>query len=152
MCPRESGLISGAVSYDPTPLEPPRGRQPVDMLLAAAKRHHHRSLTRADEAIVSAHWPVEVASAVLIVVRRGRIGGEKAIRFSENLRAFAASEVESIAHLTVNLPRVHVVCASEGVAVIEQVAFVTDIGCVEGERPTLPEVLAEGKVDRGVRR
>src|SRR6516165_3299485 len=64
----------------------------------------------------------------------------------------ACSEVESIAHLSVNLPRIHVVCASKGVAVIEHVTLVTNIGGVKGNRPTLPKVLAYGKVNRRVRR
>ena len=40
-----------------------------------------------DEAIVPAHWPAEVANAMLIAVRRGRISREKANRFFLDLRA-----------------------------------------------------------------
>lgn len=39
------------------------------------------------EAIVPAHWPAEVANALLIAVRRGRISREKANRFFLDLRA-----------------------------------------------------------------
>lgn len=34
-----------------------------------------------------AHWPVEVANAVWVAARRGRIAGEKATRFFDGLRA-----------------------------------------------------------------
>jgi predicted nucleic acid-binding protein len=44
-------------------------------------------LKAGDEAIVPALWPVEVANAVLIGVRRRRISAEKASRFFEDLRA-----------------------------------------------------------------
>jgi hypothetical protein len=44
-------------------------------------------LKAGDEAIVPALWPVEVANAVLMGVRRRRISGEKARRFFEDLRA-----------------------------------------------------------------
>jgi len=39
------------------------------------------------EAIVPAHWPAEVANALLIAVRRGRISRETANRFFLDLRA-----------------------------------------------------------------
>ena len=39
------------------------------------------------EAIVPAHWPAEVANALLTAVRRGRISREKANRFFVDLRA-----------------------------------------------------------------
>ena len=44
-------------------------------------------LRAGDEATVPAHWPVEVANALLMAIRRGRISGEKANRFFEDLRA-----------------------------------------------------------------
>jgi predicted nucleic acid-binding protein len=44
-------------------------------------------LKASDEAIVPAHWPAEVSNAILMAVRRGRISGEKAGRFFEDLRA-----------------------------------------------------------------
>ena len=44
-------------------------------------------LRAGDEAIVPAHWPAEVANALLIAVRRGRISREKANRFFLDLRA-----------------------------------------------------------------
>ena len=40
-----------------------------------------------DEGAVPAHWPVEVANALLVAVRRGRISREKANRFFGDLRA-----------------------------------------------------------------
>ena len=43
-------------------------------------------LRAGDEAIVPAHWPAEVANALLIAVRRGRISREKANRFLLDLR------------------------------------------------------------------
>ena len=44
-------------------------------------------LRAGDEAIVPLHWPAEVANALLIAVRRGRISQEKANRFLLDLRA-----------------------------------------------------------------
>jgi predicted nucleic acid-binding protein len=44
-------------------------------------------LRSGDEAIVPPHWPAEVANALLIAVRRGRIDREKAYRFFLDLRA-----------------------------------------------------------------
>ena len=44
-------------------------------------------LRAGDEAMVPAHWPAEVANALLIAVRRGRISREKANRFFLDLRA-----------------------------------------------------------------
>ena len=44
-------------------------------------------LRAGDEAIVPLHWPAEVANALLIAVRRGRISREKANRFLLDLRA-----------------------------------------------------------------
>jgi predicted nucleic acid-binding protein len=44
-------------------------------------------LRTGDEAIVPVHWPAEVANALLIAVRRGRISREKANRFFSDLRA-----------------------------------------------------------------
>ena len=44
-------------------------------------------LRAGDEATVPAHWPVEVANALLMAIRRGRISGEKANRFFEDLGA-----------------------------------------------------------------
>jgi predicted nucleic acid-binding protein len=44
-------------------------------------------LRAGDEATVPAHWPVEVANALLMAIRRRRISGEKANRFFEDLRA-----------------------------------------------------------------
>ena len=40
-----------------------------------------------DEAVVPAHWPVEVANALLVAIRRGRISREKEARFFQDLRA-----------------------------------------------------------------
>ncbi|MGD0227087.1 MAG: type II toxin-antitoxin system VapC family toxin [Terriglobia bacterium] len=45
------------------------------------------NLRAGDEAIVPLHWPGEVANALLIAVRRGRISHEKANRFLVDLRA-----------------------------------------------------------------
>jgi predicted nucleic acid-binding protein len=44
-------------------------------------------LRAGDEATVPAHWPVEVANAILIAIRRGRISRDKANRFLVDLRA-----------------------------------------------------------------
>jgi len=44
-------------------------------------------LKAGDEAIVPAHWPAEVANALLIGIRRGRVGRERVNRFFEDLRA-----------------------------------------------------------------
>ncbi len=44
-------------------------------------------LKAGDEAIVPPQWPVEMANVVFIAVRRGRISGEKAGRFFEDVRA-----------------------------------------------------------------
>jgi len=44
-------------------------------------------LRAGDEAMVPAHWPAEVANALLIAVRRGRITRQKANRFFLDLRA-----------------------------------------------------------------
>jgi predicted nucleic acid-binding protein len=44
-------------------------------------------LKAGDEGIVPAHWRAEVANALLIAVRRGRISREKANRFFLDLRA-----------------------------------------------------------------
>jgi predicted nucleic acid-binding protein len=44
-------------------------------------------LNASDDPIVPAHWPAEVANAVLMSVRRGRISSDKAARFFEDLRA-----------------------------------------------------------------
>ncbi len=44
-------------------------------------------LKASDEAIVPAHWPVEVANAVWVAVRSGRIVAEKASRFFDDLCA-----------------------------------------------------------------
>lgn len=44
-------------------------------------------LESGDEAVVPKHWPVEVANALLMAMRRGRISREKAIRFLEDLLA-----------------------------------------------------------------
>ena len=46
-------------------------------------------LRAGDEGVVPAHWPAEVANALLIAVRRGRISREKANRFFLDLRALA---------------------------------------------------------------
>lgn len=40
-----------------------------------------------DEAIVPKHWPVEVANAFLMAIRRGRLAEENAARFFEDLLA-----------------------------------------------------------------
>lgn len=45
------------------------------------------NLKAGSEAIVPPHWPAEVANALLIAVRRGRISREKANRFLLDLRA-----------------------------------------------------------------
>src|SRR5208283_3607512 len=45
------------------------------------------NLRAGDEAIVPAHWAAEIANALLIAVRRGRISREKANRFFSDLRA-----------------------------------------------------------------
>ncbi len=45
------------------------------------------NLRAGDEATVPAHWPVEVANAILIAIRRGRISRDKANRFLGDLRA-----------------------------------------------------------------
>lgn len=42
-------------------------------------------LRTGDEATVPAHWPLEVANALLIAIRRGRISREKASRFFDDL-------------------------------------------------------------------
>jgi predicted nucleic acid-binding protein len=39
------------------------------------------------EAVVPAHWPAEAANSILMAVRRGRIGHDKASRFFRDLRA-----------------------------------------------------------------
>ncbi len=44
-------------------------------------------LKAGDEATVPAHWPLEVANALLIAIRRGRISRDKANRFFGDLRA-----------------------------------------------------------------
>jgi predicted nucleic acid-binding protein len=44
-------------------------------------------LRAGDEAIVPLHWPAEVANALLMAVRRGRISPEKGSRFFLDLRA-----------------------------------------------------------------
>ena len=44
-------------------------------------------LRAGEEAMVPAHWPAEVANALLIAVRRGRITRQKANRFFLDLRA-----------------------------------------------------------------
>ncbi len=44
-------------------------------------------LKAGDEGVVPAHWPAEVANALLIAVRRGRISRDKANRFFLDLRA-----------------------------------------------------------------
>ncbi len=44
-------------------------------------------LKAGDEGVVPAHWPAEVANALLIAVRRGRISRDKANRFLLDLRA-----------------------------------------------------------------
>jgi predicted nucleic acid-binding protein len=44
-------------------------------------------LKSGDEAVVPKHWPMEVANALLMAVRRGRITKEKAVRFLEDLLA-----------------------------------------------------------------
>ena len=44
-------------------------------------------LKSGDQATVPAHWPVEVANALLVAIRRGRITREKGTRFLEDLRA-----------------------------------------------------------------
>lgn len=45
------------------------------------------NLRAGDEATVPAHWPVEVANALLTAVRRARISRDKANRFFGDLRA-----------------------------------------------------------------
>lgn len=42
-------------------------------------------LKQGDEAVVPAHWPVEVTNALLMAVRRRRITEEKALRFVNDL-------------------------------------------------------------------
>lgn len=44
-------------------------------------------LKSGDSAIVPKHWPVEVANALLVAVRRGRISTDKTARFLEDLLA-----------------------------------------------------------------
>ena len=44
-----------------------------------------RRLREGDEATVPAHWPIEVTNGLLVAVRRGRISGEKAQRFVQDL-------------------------------------------------------------------
>ena len=44
-------------------------------------------LRAGDEAIVPAHWPAEVANALLMTIRRGRISREKVNRFFVDLRS-----------------------------------------------------------------
>jgi predicted nucleic acid-binding protein len=44
-------------------------------------------LRTGDEAIVPAHWPLEVANALLIAVRRGRISPDDAHQFLEDLES-----------------------------------------------------------------
>ncbi len=48
-------------------------------------------LNAGDEATVPAHWPVEVANALLVAIRRGRISREKVNRFFEDLRALPSA-------------------------------------------------------------
>jgi predicted nucleic acid-binding protein len=44
-------------------------------------------LNSGDTAVVPRHWPVEVANALLVAVRRGRISKDKAARFFRDLLA-----------------------------------------------------------------
>ncbi len=44
-------------------------------------------LRTGDEALVPAHWPAEVANALLVAVRRNRIPPEDVHQFLENLEA-----------------------------------------------------------------
>jgi predicted nucleic acid-binding protein len=43
-------------------------------------------LKSGDSALVPQHWPVEVANAFLMAMRRGRISDEKVARFFRDLR------------------------------------------------------------------
>ena len=55
------------------------------------------NLKGGSEAIVPPHWPAEVANALLVAVRRGRISREKANRFFLDLRALPIQvDAESI--------------------------------------------------------
>jgi hypothetical protein len=60
--------------------------------------------------------------------------------------------VEPVAQLGVNLPRVYEVCASESIAVIQHKAVVRKGHPVQGDGPFLSQVLAQGKVNRGMGR
>lgn len=53
--------------------------EPTETLLARLKS--------GDTAVVPKHWPVEVANALLVAVRRGRITKDKAARFFRDLLA-----------------------------------------------------------------
>jgi predicted nucleic acid-binding protein len=44
-------------------------------------------LKHGDEAVVPAHWPVEVSNALLTAMRRKRITDQKALRFVNNLNS-----------------------------------------------------------------
>ena len=59
--------------------------------------------------------------------------------------------MEAVTKLSVDLPRIVVVEASEGEAVVEQHACVGDVERVDGEREVFSEVLAEAQVRSCVR-
>ena len=42
-------------------------------------------LKNGEEALVPAHWPIEVTNGILMAVRRGRLSGEKAQSFIDDL-------------------------------------------------------------------
>ena len=62
------------------------------------------------------------------------------------------SEVESVAHFTINLARFEIVSAAEGKTVIQQEAPVSHINALDRNRPTLPKVLSHRQVEGGMLR
>src|SRR5579859_1797429 len=72
-------------------------------------------------------------------------------RVAANARRACASIPKPVPHLYVNLPWIGVVRATEGLAVVQKEAAVSQIQCRQRHRETLRERLAKGKIKCGVR-
>src|SRR4029077_20396832 len=61
------------------------------------------------------------------------------------------SVIKAIANLRKNLARIQIVRSAKGKAVVQQYAAVCDVDSLDIYGETLPKVLADGKVERGMR-
>lgn len=103
-------------------------------------------LKAGEEALVPAHWPMEVANALLMAVRHGRLSEEKAERFLEDLRSLPIRiDPESTGHAfsrTLALARQHKLTAYD--AAYLEVAVRSDLPLATLDDELRKAALAEG--------